>query len=57
MVDDKGSIIDAVYYNNMKGLKGSITHSGDEQTGKKAGFDEIVWVHLPKLPEHVRRSV
>lgn len=36
MVDQKGSIIDAVYYNNMKALRGSITHSGDEQTGRKA---------------------
>jgi len=54
VVDDKGSIIDAVYYNNMKALKGSITHSGDEQTGKKAGLDECIWVNLPKLPENIR---
>ncbi|CAE7475854.1 terZ, partial [Symbiodinium pilosum] len=54
VVDDRGFIIDAVYYNNMKALKGCITHSGDEQTGQKAGFDELIWVNLPKLPENVR---
>eukprot|EP00930_Biecheleria_cincta_P083276 TRINITY_DN72882_c0_g1_i1.p1 TRINITY_DN72882_c0_g1~~TRINITY_DN72882_c0_g1_i1.p1 ORF type:complete len:428 (+),score=103.16 TRINITY_DN72882_c0_g1_i1:123-1406(+) len=53
VVDNKGAIIDAVYYNNLKALK-SITHSGDEQTGDKAGLDEVIWVSLQKLPEHVR---
>eukprot|EP00913_Durusdinium_trenchii_P010386 g9737.t1 len=54
VVDEKGSIIDAVYYNNMKALRGSITHSGDEQTGKKAGLDEFIWVNLSRLPESIR---
>lgn len=53
IVDNKGAIIDAVYYNNLKALK-SITHSGDEQTGDKAGLDEVVWVSLQKLPEQVK---
>jgi len=52
VVDKKGSIIDAVYYNNLKALK-AITHSGDETTGDKAGLDEVIWVQLAKLPEHV----
>jgi len=52
VVDNRGSIIDAVYYNNMKALR-CITHSGDEQTGEKAGYDEVIWVGLPRLPENV----
>eukprot|EP00930_Biecheleria_cincta_P055657 TRINITY_DN41955_c0_g1_i1.p1 TRINITY_DN41955_c0_g1~~TRINITY_DN41955_c0_g1_i1.p1 ORF type:complete len:441 (-),score=96.60 TRINITY_DN41955_c0_g1_i1:47-1342(-) len=51
--DNRGVIIDAVYYNNLKALR-SVTHSGDEQTGEKTGFDEIIWVNLKKLPEHVK---
>ncbi|CAJ1382988.1 unnamed protein product [Effrenium voratum] len=54
VVDDKGCIIDAVYYNNMKALRGCVTHSGDEQTGRKAALDEMIWVNLPKLPDNVR---
>lgn len=53
IVDKKGCIIDAVYYNNMKALK-SFTHSGDELTGERDGIDELVWVNLPKVPENVR---
>eukprot|EP00933_Yihiella_yeosuensis_P023740 TRINITY_DN18473_c0_g3_i1.p1 TRINITY_DN18473_c0_g3~~TRINITY_DN18473_c0_g3_i1.p1 ORF type:complete len:446 (+),score=95.80 TRINITY_DN18473_c0_g3_i1:68-1339(+) len=53
IVDNKGSVIDAVYYNNLKALK-AITHSGDEQTGEKAGMDELIWITLSKMPEHVR---
>lgn len=56
VVDDQGAIIDAVYYNNLKALR-CITHSGDEQTGEKAGYDEVVWVGLSKLPDHVRMII
>ncbi|CAE7292609.1 terZ [Symbiodinium natans] len=54
VVDDRGCIVDAVYYNNMKAIKGCITHSGDEQSGQKDGLDEIIWVNLPKLPDNIR---
>lgn len=56
VVDAKGAIIDAVYYNNLKALK-AITHSGDEQTGAKDGLDEVIWVTLDKLPDHVRMII
>lgn len=56
VVNDQGSIIDAVYYNNMKALK-CMTHSGDEQTGEKSGFDEAVWVNLTKMPQHVHMVI
>jgi len=56
VVDNRGSIIDAVYYNNLKALR-CITHSGDEQTGEKAGYDEVIWVGLSKLPETVRMVI
>ncbi|CAE7865297.1 Tellurium resistance protein TerZ [Symbiodinium microadriaticum] len=53
IVDQKGVIIDAAYYNNMKALR-CVTHSGDEQTGEKTGMDETVWVMLPRVPPQVR---
>jgi len=49
-----GKLMDAVYYNNLKALGRGLTHSGDEMTGAKKGFDECIWVHIPRLPEDVQ---
>lgn len=51
--DNQGQLVDAVYFNNLKALK-CITHSGDEMTGEKTGFDETVWVGLGKMPENIK---
>ncbi|CAK0797927.1 unnamed protein product [Prorocentrum cordatum] len=56
VVNNAGTIINAVYFNNMKALK-CITHSGDERTGEKEGFDETIWVGLSKLPADVKMLV
>ncbi|CAE7245694.1 terZ [Symbiodinium pilosum] len=53
IVDQKGVIIDAAYYNNMKALR-CVTHSGDEQTGEKTGMDETVWVMMQRIPQQVK---
>lgn len=47
-MNTRGSIVDAVYYNNLKALK-SVTHSGDEQTGEKSGLDEVIWVNFANM--------
>jgi tellurium resistance protein TerZ len=52
VVDIEGSIIDAVYFNNLKAMK-CITHSGDELNGEEVGYDEIIWAGLSRLPEKV----
>eukprot|EP00931_Biecheleriopsis_adriatica_P037079 TRINITY_DN21286_c0_g1_i1.p1 TRINITY_DN21286_c0_g1~~TRINITY_DN21286_c0_g1_i1.p1 ORF type:complete len:445 (-),score=65.70 TRINITY_DN21286_c0_g1_i1:115-1449(-) len=52
VVDNRGVIIDCAYYNNLKAVR-AITHSGDERTGEVAGIDELVWVNVQALPEHV----
>mmetsp|Transcript_103137 Transcript_103137/g.267052 ORF Transcript_103137/g.267052 Transcript_103137/m.267052 type:complete len:383 (-) Transcript_103137:102-1250(-) len=49
-----GKLMNAVYYNNMKAFKGGMTHSGDEVTGEKAGYDEVVWVNFSRMPADVR---
>jgi tellurium resistance protein TerZ len=52
VVDKEGVIIDCAYYNNLKAARG-ITHSGDEAEGKPGGIQEMVWVHMQKLPPNV----
>lgn len=52
VADKDGVIIDCCYYNNMKAAR-SITHSGDEAEGKPGGIQEMVWVHMTKLPPQV----
>jgi len=47
--DPSGKLLDAVYYNNLKALGKGLTHSGDETTGEKSGYDEVVWVNLDKI--------
>eukprot|EP00930_Biecheleria_cincta_P069013 TRINITY_DN5680_c0_g1_i1.p1 TRINITY_DN5680_c0_g1~~TRINITY_DN5680_c0_g1_i1.p1 ORF type:complete len:527 (+),score=93.45 TRINITY_DN5680_c0_g1_i1:88-1668(+) len=54
IVDDRGVIRDAVYYNNLMAMSGSVMHSGDETTGAAGGYDEMIWVTLPKLPPQIR---
>lgn len=51
--NNTGKLLDAVYYNNLKALRG-LTHSGDETTGAKKGFDECIWVYPQKLPDDVK---
>merc|ERR1712183_751889 len=48
-----GKLLDAVYYNNLKCCGKGLTHSSDEVTGEKSGFDEIVWADLQRLPSNV----
>uniref|UniRef100_A0A7S1Q8N6 TerD domain-containing protein n=1 Tax=Alexandrium catenella TaxID=2925 RepID=A0A7S1Q8N6_ALECA len=48
-----GVLMDAVYFNNLKALGKGLTHSGDETTGERSGFDELVWAHLERLPSEV----
>lgn len=55
--NNAGKPMDAVYYNNLKALGKGLTHSGDEVTGAKQGFDEVVWVNLAKIPKEVHLIV
>mmetsp|Transcript_619 Transcript_619/g.1459 ORF Transcript_619/g.1459 Transcript_619/m.1459 type:complete len:554 (+) Transcript_619:28-1689(+) len=53
IVDRSGFIIDAVYYNNLMVLNGAVVSWGDEKTGAKDDWDELVTVNLSKLPRDV----
>lgn len=48
IVDEKGLIVDAVYYNNLFALNGAVGLSGDNAE------DESIWVRMEKLPPQVR---
>lgn len=54
IVDKRGYIVDAVYYNNLVALNGAVSHSGDEVTGQASDFDEMVWAVFAKLPPQVK---
>ena len=52
-VGEKFNIVEAVYYNNKKGLKGSVIHFGDNLTGQGEGDDEVIQVFLSRVPQEV----
>ena len=52
-VGEKFNIVEAVYYNNKKGLKGSVIHFGDNLTGEGEGDDEVIQVFLSRVPQEV----
>ena len=52
-VGEKFNIVEAIYYNNKKGLKGSVIHFGDNLTGQGDGDDEVIQVFLSRVPPEV----
>jgi stress response protein SCP2 len=52
-VGEKFNIVEAVYYNNKKGLKGSVIHFGDNLTGEGEGDDEVIQIFLSRVPQEV----
>mmetsp|Transcript_67375 Transcript_67375/g.146654 ORF Transcript_67375/g.146654 Transcript_67375/m.146654 type:complete len:670 (+) Transcript_67375:368-2377(+) len=54
VVDTKGSIIDAVYYNRLTAQDKALAHSGDDLVGDGEGFDECIWINLTKMKKNVK---
>lgn len=48
---------DFVYFNNLKAADGAVEHHGDNLTGQGEGDDEVVSVHLGRLPQDVAKVV
>ncbi|PAB60587.1 TerD family protein [Anaeromicrobium sediminis] len=46
---------DFVFYNNLQGGNGSVTHLGDNRTGEGDGDDEQVKIDLSKVPANIKR--
>lgn len=48
-----GDYFDMVFYNNLETRDGSVTHLGDNLTGRGAGDDEVLTVDLGRVYERV----
>lgn len=48
---------DFIFYNNLKSVDGSVTHTGDNRTGEGDGDDEVIKVDLTKVPADVSKVV
>jgi tellurium resistance protein TerD len=60
LLDEGGKVrsdADFVYFNNLKAADGAVEHHGDNLTGVGEGDDEVVSVHLGKLPPDVAKIV
>lgn len=55
--DRNGSVVDAVWFRQLKGMNGAIRHSGDNRTGDGDGDDETISVDLASLPATVESLV
>lgn len=46
---------DFVYFNNLKAADGAVEHHGDNLTGQGEGDDEVITVHLSRIPQDVTK--
>ena len=50
-------VVDIVYFGQLRSKDGSLTHTGDNRTGKGDGDDESIMVDLPRVPANVAHIV
>tara|TARA_B100000749_G_C18436776_1_gene470425 strand:+ start:1271 stop:1897 length:627 start_codon:yes stop_codon:yes gene_type:complete len=56
-MDENGTILETVYFGNLKNNNQSIVHTGDNRTGDGDGDDEQIRVDLDSLPANVKTVV
>jgi len=57
LFDGRGSLVDQVWFRQLKSKDGSVQHTGDNLTGKGDGDDESIRVDLTALPPSVTTIV
>ena len=57
LFDEKNTLVDTVYFGQLKSRDGSILHTGDNRTGDGDGDDEQIVVDLDKVPATVKSLV
>lgn len=57
LFDDKGEMVDTVWFRQLNSKDGSITHTGDNRTGAGEGDDEQIIVNLTSVPQNVKAIV
>ncbi|HSA50181.1 MAG TPA: TerD family protein, partial [Yinghuangia sp.] len=55
--DAWGGTVDIVFFAHLHAFHGAIAHSGDNLTGAGAGDDEVISVHLDRMPADVHALV
>ncbi|AWU95283.1 TerD family protein [Azospirillum ramasamyi] len=55
--DERGELVDEIWFRQLKGMHGAIVHTGDNLTGDGDGDDEVIKVDLSKLPASVKSLV
>lgn len=55
--DVRGRDVEKVWYGNLRGFGDAVTHSGDNLTGEGDGDDEVITLHLDRLPQEVEALV
>lgn len=55
--DERGQLVDEIWFRHLKGLNGAVVHTGDNLTGAGDGDDETIKVDLSKLPASVKSLV
>jgi tellurium resistance protein TerZ len=57
MFDESKTLLDTVYFGQLKSKDGSIIHTGDNRTGAGEGDDEQIKVDLSRVPQTVKTLV
>lgn len=57
LFDASGTLVDQVWFQQLRSSDGSIQHTGDNLTGDGDGDDESIIVDLTRVPAHVQTLV
>lgn len=53
MLTEDGKLADIVFYNRLVSQNREVYHSGDNRTGQGDGDDEVIHVHLDRIPAQI----
>lgn len=57
LFDEKGGLVDAVWFRQLQSQDGSIIHTGDNRTGAGEGDDEQIIVDLSRVPANIKSLI
>jgi len=57
MFDSRGTLVDTIWFRQLKSRDGSVIHTGDNRTGDGDGDDEVIHVRLNDVPAAVTTLV
>jgi Uncharacterized proteins involved in stress response, homologs of TerZ and putative cAMP-binding protein CABP1 len=58
LLGENGKVLrdeDFVFYNNLVGRDGAVTHTGDNLTGEGDGDDEVIIIDFTKIPQEIAK--